>query len=133
MKIETLMKLITLLEKFEDADICKSENEKHETPLPNYITDGNPVIVRTYSAGNWFGVITERIGNKIKIINARRMYRWHCNKSISLSGCALYGVDYSRSKIIEPVAYVWVEDIEIINCSDIAINNLMNSPFVEQE
>lgn len=132
MKIETLFKLASLFEKdeSENENICKNEIE---TSIPNYISEGKPVIVRTYSAGNWFGVITERIGAKIKIINARRMYRWQCNSSISLSGCALYGIDYTRSKIVEPVEYVWVEDIEIISCTPIAITNLMNAPFVKQE
>lgn len=37
---------------------------------------GKKCIVRTYSAGVWFGEIAEKSGNEVIVKNARRMWRW---------------------------------------------------------
>ena len=58
---------------------------------------GKIVIVRTYSAGCWFGELSEKDGNEVILKNARRMWYWHAANSISLSACALFG--------IKPVSY----------------------------
>lgn len=94
---------------------------------------GKKVIIRTYSAGVWFGVLAEKSGNEVILQNARRMYRWHTVKSISLSSVAKYGVNYSKSKIIEEIDSVWLESIEIIPCSDKAIESLEEAPNVNAE
>jgi len=99
--------------------------------IPDYINRYS--IIRTYSAGVWFGKITQRINNKIKVENARRMYKWKTVKSISLSGCAIYGIVHKESVIIEPVESVWIEDIEIIKCSDDAIRSIQTAPSVQQQ
>jgi hypothetical protein len=92
---------------------------------------GKKVIIRTYSAGVWFGTLAEKAGNEVILSNARRMYRWWAEKSISLSACAIYGVKHSKSKIVEAVPSVWLEAVEVIPCSDKAINSLEGAPNVK--
>ena len=94
---------------------------------------GDYVIIRTYSAGCWFGLLAEKSGNEVILQNARRMWRWHAAQSISLSGCAKYGVLHDKSKIVEPVECVWLEAIEIIPCKDVAIESLQGAPHVKAE
>ena len=95
--------------------------------VPDYIKEEKWVIVRTYSAGCWFGKIKERVGNKIKMSNARRMWKWKAKQSISLSGCARYGIVADESRIAGEVI-VWLEDIEIIECTSQAIQTFLNTP-----
>lgn len=78
---------------------------------------GQKVIVRTYSAGNWFGVLEQKSGKEVILKDARRMWRWWAKKSISLSACALYGVIHEKSKIVAPLESAWLEAIEIIPCT----------------
>lgn len=94
---------------------------------------GQMVIVRTESAGVWFGEISQKEGREVIIANARRMYQWWAEKSISLSGVALYGTKHDDSKICAPVKEVWLEAIELIPCSDTARTSLMLAPEVEAE
>ena len=94
---------------------------------------GKKVIIRTYSAGVWFGELEQKVGNEVILKNARRMWKWWAKKGISLSACALYGVKHDGSKIVEPVESVWLEAIEIIPCTDKAIESLEDSPNVEAE
>lgn len=94
---------------------------------------GKSVIIRTYSAGVWFGTLSEKSGHEVILTNARRMWRWWAAEGISLSAVALYGIKQEKSKIIEPVESVWLEAIEIINCTNMAIKSLANAPFVKAE
>lgn len=94
---------------------------------------GKKVIIRTYSAGCWFGKLEEKAKNEVILANARRMFRWKAIQGISLSACALYGVEHSYSKIVEPVDQVWLEAIEIIPCTPESINTFENAPNVEAE
>ena len=94
---------------------------------------GKKVIIRTYSAGVWFGVLDKKKKNEVILKDARRMYRWWADQGISLSACALYGVKHDKSKIVEPVPTVWLEAIEIIPCSEVAIDSLENAPHVAAE
>ena len=94
---------------------------------------GKKVIIRTYSAGCWFGTLEEKAKNEVILADARRMFRWKAVKGISLSACALYGVDTDYSKIVEPVDQVWLEAIEIIPCTAEAIETLEGAPHVEAE
>ena len=82
---------------------------------------GEKCIVRTYSAGVWFGEISEKSGNEVIVKNARRMWQWWAAESISLSAVAIHGIKHDRSKICEAVESVWLEAIEIIPCSTKAI------------
>ncbi len=92
---------------------------------------GKYVIIRTYSAGNWCGVLSEKSGNEVIITGARRMYQWKAKESITLSAIALHGIDESNSKIVQAVPSVWLEAIEIIPCSVIAEDQLKGAANVE--
>lgn len=83
---------------------------------------GKKVIIRTYSAGVWFGTLSEKAGNEVIIKNARRMWRWWAKESISLSAVAIHGINQDKSKIAEAVNDVWLEAIELIPCSDSSID-----------
>lgn len=94
---------------------------------------GKKVIIRTYSAGNWFGVLVEKSGAEVILKDARRMWYWKAAQGISLSACALYGIDAKQSKIVEPVSSVWLEAIEIIPCTESAITSIGGAPNVSPE
>lgn len=94
---------------------------------------GKKCIVRTYSAGVWFGEISEKDGNEVIVTNARRMWRWKTKKSISLSSVAIHGIDYPDSKICEPVPSVWLEAIEMIPCSEASIASIEGAENVKAE
>ena len=92
---------------------------------------GKKCIIRTYSAGVWFGEIAEKSGNEVIVKNARRMWNWWAEKSISLSGVALYGIKQDKSKIVAPVESVWLEAIEMIPTTDVATKSIEGAPHVE--
>lgn len=94
---------------------------------------GEYVIIRTYSAGVWFGKLEKKAGNEVILSEARRMYKWWAAKSISLSGVAVYGIIPEKSKICPPIAKQWLEAIEIISMTDEAIKSLKGAPDVEAE
>ena len=85
---------------------------------------GKKVIVRTYSAGVWFGVLVEKSGSEVILESARRMWRWQTKESISLSSVAIHGIDNSRSKIAPAVDEQWLEAIEITPCTQLSIKSL---------
>lgn len=94
---------------------------------------GKKCIVRTYSAGVWFGEIAEKAGNEVIIKNARRMWKWWAAEGISLSSVALHGIKRDQSKIVEAVPAVWIEAIEIIPASDAAIDSIEGASNVKAE
>ena len=94
---------------------------------------GEKVIIRTYSAGVWFGILEQKQGNEVILRSARRMWRFWCAKSISLSGVAQYGLNENKSKICPAVDKVWLEAIEIITLTDIAIKSIEGAKDVESE
>jgi hypothetical protein len=128
MNTKQLLKLIEILE-----NECGSNEKSASTNKNQFDYIGEYRLIRTYAAGVWFGKVTKREGYKIKLEDARRLYGFWCNKSISLSGVALYGVKYKDSKIVDAVPSVWIEDIEIIECTKEAIENIKNAPCVNQE
>lgn len=94
---------------------------------------GKRVIVRTYSAGVWFGTLAEKSGKEVIIANARRMWKWYAAESISLSAVAIHGIKQSNSKICEAVDSVWLEAVELIPCSSVAVNSIEGAPIVKAE
>ena len=94
---------------------------------------GKKCIVRTYSAGVFFGEIVEKAGSEVIVRNARRMWRWHAAESISLSAVALHGIKEKQSKIAEAVPIIWLEAVELIPCSDKAIASIEGAPNVKAE
>lgn len=85
---------------------------------------GKMVIIRTYSAGVFFGKLVEKDGNEVILEDARRLWRWWAAESISLSGVANYGIIESKSEIAPAVAAIWLEAIEIIPCTDVSIKSI---------
>ena len=92
---------------------------------------GKKCIIRTYSSGVWFGEIEKKSGNEVIVKNARRMWQWWAKKSISLSGVAVYGINQQKSKICPSVDYVWLEAIELIPATEIAIESIEGAKDVE--
>lgn len=94
---------------------------------------GKKVIVRTYSAGVWFGTLDQKEGKEVILKAARRMWRWWAKESISLSACALYGINQEKSKVVAPVPSVWLEAIEIIPCLPAAVASIEGAPHVDAD
>lgn len=94
---------------------------------------GKKCIVRTYSAGVWFGEIAEKSGNEVIVKDARRLWKWWAAEGISLSSVALHGVKRDDSKIVESVPSVWLEAIELIPASDKAIASIEGAPNVQAQ
>lgn len=94
---------------------------------------GKKCIVRTYSAGVFFGEIAEKSGSEVIVKNARRMWRWHAAESVSLSAVANHGIKEKQSKIAESVDSVWLEAIELIPCTEKAIASIEGAPNVRAE
>jgi len=92
---------------------------------------GKKCIIRTYSAGVWFGEVIEKAGMEVIVKNARRMYTWHTKKSISLSSVALHGINQSKSEICEAVELVNLEAIELIPCTCDAIVSIESATVAE--
>ena len=89
---------------------------------------GSKVIIRTYSAGVWFGTLEQKDRNEVILRNARRMWSWWAKEGISLSSVSVHGIKQDKSKIAETVDAVWLEAIEIIPCTDDAIKIIESSP-----
>ena len=85
---------------------------------------GMKVIVRTYTAGVWFGTIEEKSKDEVIISNARRLWKWHAKKGISLSGVANFGIQDAESRIEKAVASVWLQAIELIPCTSESIKSI---------
>lgn len=94
---------------------------------------GEKVIIRTFSAGVWFGELTKKSGNEVILKNARRMWSWYAAESISLSGVANYGIQDSKSKIAPAVDTVWLEAIEIIPTSTKATKSIEGAKDAKAE
>ena len=122
---------------------AESKQEAEEEPLPpvtvteakgiNDYAIGKEVIIRTYSAGVWFGVLKQKAGNEVILTKARRMYKWWAKESISLSGVARHGIKQDDSKICGELDSVWLEAIEIIPVVGNAAESIRTAPEVAQE
>ena len=102
-----------------------SSNNTIETGSLNNDIIGRKCIIRTYSAGVWFGTVLEKTKDECVIGNARRMWKWETTDGgISLSEVSLTGVDASESRVQPPVEKVWLQQIELIPCTKEAITNI---------
>lgn len=81
------------------------------------------VIVRTYSAGVFYGYLKNQVGQEVELLDARRMWQWY---GASLSECAQSGTpDATKCKFPEKVSYVkLLEAIEILDLTDKALKSL---------
>ena len=94
---------------------------------------GKKVMIRTYSAGVWFGTLEQKAGNEVILKDARRLWRWWAAESISISAVAIHGIKRDKSKIVEPVDLVWLEAIEIIPCTETAIDSISGAPHAQAD
>ena len=99
----------------------------------NSFAIGQEVIIRTYSAGVWFGRLKEKAGDEVILTEARRMWRWWAKESISLSGVALHGIKQEKSRIPGAIDSVWLQAIEIIPISGKAAESIRNAEETEQD
>ena len=92
------------------------------------VMDDDMFVVRTRSAGVFFGAIMERGGLEVRMTNARRLWYW--SGAASLSQLAMEGVkNPSECKFSMPVAsVVLTEVIEIISCTSDAVANIAKVP-----
>lgn len=134
--------LLMMEELVASAINMREQEESEEEPLPpvtvteakgiNDFAIGKEVIIRTYSAGVWFGVLKQKAGNEVILTKAHRMYSWWAKKSISLSGVARYGIKQDDSKICGELDSVWLEAIEIIPVTGNAAESIRTAPEVDQ-
>lgn len=124
------------------ADISTEFDEPQHEPQPpvtvaeqkgiNDFAIGKEVIIRTYSAGVWFGVLKQKAGNEVILTKARRMYIWWAKESVSLSGVARHGIKQDGSKICGELDSVWLEAIEIIPVTGSAAESIRTAMEVAQ-
>ena len=81
------------------------------------------VIVRTYSAGVFYGYLESQVGQEVVLKNARRMWQWF---GASLSECAQSGTpDTSKCKFPETVNSIkLLNAIEILDLTPKALVSL---------
>ena len=123
---------VTLKEIAELVQLLGAKNTAAESGLNRFVI-GQEVIIRTYSAGVWFGRLKEKSGNEIILTEARRMWRWWAKKSISLSGVALHGIKQENSRIAGAIDSVWLQAIEIIPISGTAAESIRTAQETEQD
>jgi hypothetical protein len=102
----------------------KNQNE-NQNPIQNFI--GKKCIVRTYSAGVWFGDVSY-IENTISIVkNARRIWYW--DGAASLAQLAKSGTTKpNKCKFTETITdecgIYLPQTIEIIPCTEESVNSI---------
>ena len=116
----------------EIAELLGMKNATTESGL-NSFASGQEVIIRTYSAGVWFGRLKQKSGNEVILTEARRMWRWWAKESISLSGVALHGIKQEKSRIAGAIDSVWLEAIEIIPISGKAAESIRTAEETQQD
>ena len=113
----------------------ETQEKKFSTEQQNRLDGfaiGEEVIIRTYSAGVWFGRLKEKSGNEVILTEARRMWRWHAKESISLSGVARHGINQKKSRICGALNSIWLEAIEIITLTEEAAESIRTAQETSQ-
>lgn len=97
----------------------------------NFFID-KKVIVRTYSAGVFFGTVDQKDGDEVILRNARRLRTFKClNGSIATDGLAVFGLDKSKSQVGETIEYQWIKAIEIKSMTNQAIKTIEDAESVQ--
>lgn len=112
---------LTLGQIKEISGLINGSKEKVSVGLSSMI--GRKVIVRTYSAGVWFGTLSQKDGAEVILTNARCMREWWAEQGIGLSAVSVHGIK-SKSVITDTVECVWLESIQTLPCSDEAIKSI---------
>ena len=116
----------------EIVELLGMTNTAAESGL-NGFAIGQEVLIRTDSAGVWFGRLKQKEGDEVILTEARRMWRWWAKESISLSGVALHGIKQENSRIAGAVESVWLQAIEIIPISGKAAESIRTAQETEQD
>ena len=91
------------------------------------MTKGKYVIVRTYSAGVFAGVMKSRKGQEVELTKARRLWYW--DGAASLSQIAIQGVKApANCKFAMPVYVLLTQAIEILAVTKAAQKNIEAVP-----
>lgn len=94
---------------------------------------GEYVIVRCRDAGVHAGVLIDYEGRTVSLSHARRLWRWHAVKGISLSDVAETGLIYEKSRINATVSVQTVMDAcEIIAVSEEGRRSIQSAPVTEK-
>ena len=99
-----------------------------ETPLKTNVDGMQCVVVRTYSAGVFYGYLAKKDGQEVELVNAKRIWAWY--GAASLSQLAVDGVSRpNECKIPTAVSSVTLtQAIEIIPITDKAFKSLESVP-----
>lgn len=98
-----------------------TESEINKTLIGKYH------IFRTYSAGVFFGKLRLKEGSECIVDECRRLWKWVTKGGISLSEVSQAGLS-SNSKVCKAINGEWLDAIEIIPCTDEAINSIQGMP-----
>ncbi len=86
-------------------------------------------IIRTYSAGVWFGKVENKSDTEVILSDARRMYEWKClDDGITLSYVSLYGI-HKDSKIQAAIPTICLQWIEIMPVTEDAKLTFDSQPY----
>lgn len=91
-------------------------------------TQGDYVIVRTYSAGVFAGTLVSKEGKEVELANARRLWQWY--GAASISQLAVDGTSQpTKCKFpCEVLKLVITEAIEIAYCTQKAMESIKAVP-----
>ena len=116
----------------EIAELLGMQNTAAKSGLGSFAI-GQEVIIRTYSAGVWFGRLEQKEGKEVILTEARRMWRWWCKESISLSGVVRHGINQDKSRIAGAIDSVWLEAIEIMPISGKPADSIRTAEETQQD
>lgn len=111
--------------KINDVEYVRKDSVTEQ--MAEKIDGKKAVIVRTYSAGVFYGYLLSQVGQEVELLQARRMWRWF---GASLSECAQSGTpDKTKCKFPEAVSYVkLLQAIEILDLTEKAKKTLDEVP-----
>lgn len=124
--LKEVLSMLASLGKGQDGSASKCPTQG----LDNFAI-GKLVVIRTLSAGVWCGYLSQKFKKEVVLTQARRVWWWHCTKSISLSGVVAYGIDQEKSKVAPPVPYVWLEALEILPITGDAAKSIMEAKIAQ--
>ena len=116
----------------EIAELLGMQNTAAKSGLGSFAI-GQEVIIRTYSAGVWFGRLEQKEGKEVILTEARRMWRWWCKESISLSGVVRHGINQDKSRIAGAIDSIWLEAIEIMPISGKPAESIRTAEETQQD
>ncbi len=87
------------------------------------------VLVRTYSAGLFAGILSARYGKRVVLSGARQLWRWHtANNGLSICEVAVHGLNHEKSKVCCVTPLIEIEDVQIVVCSEIGRKSIETAP-----